>query len=123
MGFSRIHGGWAGRVASALLSLLVFGGAFDWGHVGGDDRDCNPVLVHHDHTAHRFSAAPTGGAPVPVHCYICHSLRLLHTGLAANNARVTADTSHTAVHGVLVLRNDRTIVDGRTSRGPPVLSL
>jgi hypothetical protein len=123
MRFLRVRRAWASRAACALLALVVFGGAFDWGHAGGDDPDCNPVLIHHDHSAHHFSAAPTGGAPLPDHCYICHSLRLLHTGLTASSARASADTSQTPVHGRVVVVDDRTTVDGRTSRGPPVLSL
>jgi hypothetical protein len=123
MSYSGIRAGWASRAVCALLTLVVFGGAFDWGHVGGDDPDCNPVLVIHDHTAHHFSATPTGGTPVSDHCYICHSLRLLHTGLTAASARATADTSHTALRGVVLLGNDRTTVEGRSSRGPPILSL
>jgi hypothetical protein len=124
MSFSRMRGALASRAIGALLTVLVCAGSFDWGHSGGDDPDCSPVLIHHDHTAHHFSAAPAGGgAPVPDHCYICHSLRLLHTGLTASSARAIADTSQAAVTDVVVLGSGRTTVDGRTSRGPPALSL
>jgi hypothetical protein len=121
--FSRIRSAYVSRAASALLALLVLGGAFDWGHAGGDDPDCNPVLVHHDHTAHHVAAAPATDTSVPEHCIICHSLRLLHTGLTATAAGVVTDTSEAGVTGVAVLALGATAVDGRTSRGPPALSL
>src|SRR3954451_9410056 len=71
------------RAVAMVLVALVSGGALNWGHPGGDDPDCNPVLVLHDHAAHRFSAAPSQTAPAPDHCYICHSLQLLHTSVVA----------------------------------------
>lgn len=76
------------RTIAALLSLLVCGGAVDWGHAGGDDPDCNVVVVPHDHSAHRFGASPSSNLPSPDHCYICHSLRLLHVALATSHERV-----------------------------------
>jgi hypothetical protein len=79
------------RTIAALLALLVCGGAVDWGHVGDDDAACSVVVVPHDHTAHRFSASPTGAPQVPDHCYICHSLRLLHVALAARQQRAAID--------------------------------
>jgi hypothetical protein len=74
------------RAISVVLVLVVCGSAVDWGHAGGDDPDCNVVFVKHDDAAHRFSAAPD---PLPAgdHCYICHSLRLLHTALATRGER------------------------------------
>src|SRR5579884_2952448 len=71
------------RSIAALLALLVCGGALDWGHIGGDDRDCDIVIVHHDHAAHRLSTAPARAPASNDHCYICHSLRLLHHAVAS----------------------------------------
>jgi hypothetical protein len=79
------------RTVAAALTLFVCGGTVDWGHLGGDDPDCNLVFVPHDHTAHRFSTAPSSGTPAQDHCYICHSLRLLHVALAQKHQRVTID--------------------------------
>ena len=85
------------RTVAAALVVLVCGGAIDWGHVGGDDADCNVVVVPHDHTAHRFAAPPSGGAPTADHCYICHSLRLLHVALAARQERAAVDLQRAQV--------------------------
>ena len=74
------------RAFAAVLAVLVCGGALDWGHLGGDDPDCTPVLVHHDHAAHRFGSAPSQSVPPADHCYLCHSLRLLHTSVIARAA-------------------------------------
>jgi hypothetical protein len=79
------------RAIAAALVFVVCGGAVDWGHIGGDDADCNAVVVPHDHAAHRFAANRTGGAPTPDHCYLCHSLRLLHVALVARHARTAVD--------------------------------
>ena len=83
------------RTVAALVSLLVCGGAVDWGHLGGDDADCDLVVVPHDHGAHRFTANPTGGTSVPEHCYICHSLRLLHAAVAVRHERAAIDLQRT----------------------------
>lgn len=75
------------RSIAAALALLVCGGALDWGHIGGDDADCDLVVVQHDHAAHRFASNRSGAVPAPDHCYICHSLRLLHVALATRHER------------------------------------
>jgi hypothetical protein len=89
MWMRAVRNGLSSRAVAALLAALVYGSAFDWGHAGGDDRDCDIVVVHHDHAAHRLTTAPT--APVSTdHCYICHSLRLLHHAAAGCCERVIA---------------------------------
>jgi len=75
------------RSVAAWVALVVCTGAVDWGHLGGDDADCSVVAVSHDHTAHRFSAR-LSDAPTADHCYICHSLRLLHAALAIRTQRI-----------------------------------
>src|ERR1700716_64062 len=75
------------RGLAAVLVALVGGGALNWGHAGGDDPDCDSAPVVHDHAAHRFTATPSHSTQPPDHCYLCHSLRLLHTSLAARGAR------------------------------------
>ncbi len=111
----------ASRVLAALLLLVVGGGTLDWGHVGGDDPDCDLVLVHHDHSAHRFSAAPAQTAPAADHCFICHTLRLLHTGLATRGIRVVADVRTNGVDAAVAVLRDTARLEGRPSRAPPVL--
>jgi hypothetical protein len=111
------------RALAAVLAAVVCGGALDWGHAGGDDPDCDPVFVHHDHSAHRWTAAPAQSVPPADHCYICHSLRLLHSSVAARGARVVL-----AVHSVPYLHVDSRNASGatlrvRSSRAPPLASL
>jgi hypothetical protein len=110
------------RAIAALLSLLVCGSALDWGHVGGDDRDCDIVVVHHDHNAHRISTAPLS-SPTNDHCFLCHSLRLLHHAVASRHGRVSLALQ--AVHrpdgDVLAVRDGLQI--GIASRAPPSVRL
>lgn len=84
---------WA-RCARGLALALVFvacGGALDWGHAGGDDADCGIALVQHDHHAHRLTSVPPGQPQPSGHCYICHSLQLLHAALKSRDGRVMVD--------------------------------
>jgi len=110
------------RAVGALLALLVCGGALDWGHIGGDDRDCDIVIVHHDHNAHRFSTAPPN-SPTDDHCYICHSLRLLHHAITSRYERA-AVSIHARLRvdsDVLAVRNGLQL--GVSSRAPPSVRL
>jgi hypothetical protein len=91
MWFGGVRNGWLARGLAAALALVVCGGAFNWGHAGGDDPDCGGALVRHDHNAHRFHSAPSGQPQPTGHCYICHSLRLLHAALKARDGRVVLD--------------------------------
>ena len=111
------------RVLVAILACLVSGGALDWGHLGGDDPDCNPVLVQHDHAAHRVGAAPSQSAPPADHCYLCHSLRVLRTSVIA---RVTGAVP--AIRSTPFRLADHRAAVGpvaaaRSSRAPPARSL
>jgi hypothetical protein len=105
-----------------MLALLVCGSALDWGHVGGDDRDCDIVLVHHDHSAHRFSTAPVS-SPTSDHCFVCHSLRLLHHAVASRHQRVTLTLGpvHRLDGNVVAVRDGLQI--GLSSRAPPAVRL
>jgi hypothetical protein len=44
-------------------------------HSEDDDALCSPVLVLHDHNAHRIGTAHAG-SDGPEHCFICHNLSL-----------------------------------------------
>src|SRR5579884_1366370 len=79
------------RTLALVLAAVVAGGAVDWGHTANDDPGCSPVLVLHDHEAHQFKL-PGTPAP-PDHCFICHSLRLLHGALVATLDPFVVDVS------------------------------
>ena len=111
------------RALAAVLAFVVSGGALNWGHAGGDDPDCDTTPVVHDHTAHRFSSAPSHSTPPADHCYICHSLRLLHTSLVARGPRVVAATpskQFAQLTALAVIDASRGAV---SSRAPPAVSL
>jgi hypothetical protein len=107
------------RAVAFAVALVICGGSVDWGHAGGDDPDCDLVLVHQNVPGH-VSTAPIGAPQSENHCYICHALRLLHSAL----------TSAGIWHGVLpgstplgsservIARREASI--GRTPRAPPV---
>jgi len=107
------------RTVAALLALVVCGGAVDWGHLGGDDADCDILVVPHDHSAHRFRANPPGGAPAPEHCYICHSLRLLHTALAVRHERAAINLQRTQLGDVSNAIACQRFGVSLSSRAPP----
>jgi hypothetical protein len=83
-----VRNGFLARGFATVLALVVCGGALDWGHAGGDDADCGIGLTLHDHDAHRFNGVPANPAPPANHCYICHSLQLLHSALKPHDGRV-----------------------------------
>jgi hypothetical protein len=111
------------RALAALLAIVVCGGALNWGHAGGDDPDCDPTPVVHDHNAHRFGAAPSHSTQPAEHCYICHSLRLLSNSLTAGGPRVVVavrSSQFVAVEALAVINAFGVAV---SSRAPPAVSL
>jgi hypothetical protein len=111
------------RSVAAFLAALVCGGALNWGHIGGDDRDCDvAVVTHHDHSAHRLSTAP-GNSSSNDHCYICHSLRLLHQAVTRRHERVVVAVRsvHRVDSDVLAVRDGLQV--GVASRAPPSVRL
>jgi hypothetical protein len=111
------------RGLSAVLAAVILGGALDWGHAGGDDPEFSVALVHHDHTAHRFRPAPSGLSQPADHCYICHSLRLLHAALAARRGRVAFSFQSTRYHQGDPLAAPSAFSIARSSRAPPAVRL
>jgi hypothetical protein len=111
------------RGLTVALAAMVLGGALNWGHVGGDDPDCDPVLVHHDHNAHRFTAAPSTSSPQTDHCYLCHSLRLLQTSLVARGAHAVTAVHSTPFSPIEGLAAKSVFAVDLSSRAPPSASL
>jgi len=120
----RAHNRFLSRSIAALLAVIVCGGALDWGHIGGDDRDCDVIVVtHHDHTAHRVSTAPANNSSSTDHCYICHSLRLLHHAVTSRYERVAAALQTVDRSGVDVIAVRDGSRVGIASRAPPAVRL
>ena len=111
------------RGLAIALAAIVVGGALDWGHAGGDDQESGVVLVHHDHTAHRFNSAPSKTPQSPEHCFICHSLRAFHTSLTANGARATVPPTSTLLWQREIVAVGSTFDIALAARAPPVSSL
>jgi hypothetical protein len=110
------------RAMAATLAVIVCGGALDWGHAGGDDPDCSGTPVSFAHTAQRFSPAslsPSSGD----HCYICHSLRLLHAGLVVRRERVPVELGSTPYRSARILAERRSVSVRLSSRAPPDVRL
>jgi hypothetical protein len=111
------------RTLAFALAVVVCGASLDWGHVGGDDPDCSITIVLHDHTAHRFTPAPPAGSQVPEHCYICHSLRLLHNALTATGSVPGLELSSTNCRHAGHLLARRVGSAALASRAPPAVRL
>ncbi|HZR23904.1 MAG TPA: hypothetical protein VFA59_09980 [Vicinamibacterales bacterium] len=111
------------RAFALLLSVAVCGGTLNWGHAGGDDPECEPQLVQHDHTAHRFTAETQQTGSQDEHCNLCHLLRLLQSALPSgsllNNRVSPLDTRRIADSDLVTPIVSVTI----QSRAPPAASL
>lgn len=122
-GLASVRAGAGTRYLAVVLALFVWGGAADWGHVAWDDPACDPVPVRHDHSAHRFTAGTPGSEPSDGHCYLCHSLRLLHTGLTARSI-LTPYTDVSSPYRIGVVITPNLLVAGvALSRAPPIALL
>ena len=117
-----VRKGFLARSFAAVLALVVCGAAVNWGHDGGDDADCSIALAH-DHSAHQIHTAPVNQPAPAGHCYICHSLQLLHSALKARGGEPARDDLSTqyAEANELLTRSVSTFV--RSSRAPPAVSL
>jgi hypothetical protein len=106
-----------------VLAVIVCGGALNWGHVGGDDPDCDSTPAVHNHAAHRFTSSPSHSTQPADHCYICHSLRLLHTSLAARGVRAVVAVRSAPFRQVEGLAVINVFGVALSSRAPPAVSL
>ena len=73
------------HAVAVLMTIAVCGGTVDWGHAGWDDPGCSPVVVQHDHAAHRVVPGARGTGGASDHCTVCHLLRTFHTALSAKS--------------------------------------
>jgi hypothetical protein len=115
------------RPACRAIALLLLGivslGASGWGHVGFDDAACDPIPVHHDHSAHRFGRGALPLTPPADHCLLCHSQRSLRTGLVAVHTPIADGDQATAVRGSDIVLAGRLFAPNALSRAPPVVLL
>ena len=118
-----VRNGFLARGLAVALMLVVCGGVVDWGHAGGDDADCRIALAQHNHDAHRFARAPENPPSPAGHCYICHSLQLLHSALNAQGGQAVRDRRSTQFREVDELSARSVASLARSSRAPPAVSL
>jgi hypothetical protein len=109
--------------ALALFALLVMLGSVPVAvtalvHDAGDDPDCQPSLVFHDHSAHRIGGGHSTSVPVSQHCVVCHWLQSLQTVLAGGSHAVpSSDVHHLALSAVPA--GDRRAAGDLPARAPP----
>lgn len=67
----------------ATLCCVVALSASSLFHHDDGDVDCGPLLVVHDHNAHRLLPDTGSSSTPPEHCYLCHwsSLRTLQASV------------------------------------------
>jgi hypothetical protein len=111
------------RALALLLASIVCAGATGLGHTTWDDPSCDPIPVHHDHNAHRFSSGRLPAAPADNHCLACHSLRLLRAGLVAIHAVIIDGAQFAAVGAADVVLSTGVLLSTAPSRAPPVVLL
>ena len=75
---------WFARLLSvATLLCVVTLSTSSLVHHDDGDADCGPLLIVHDHSAHRFVPDAASSAEQPEHCYLCHwsSLRTVEAAV------------------------------------------
>ena len=86
-------------------------------HSGDDDAMCNPVVVLHNHSAHRIGV-DHAVAPAPEHCFVCHNLSL-RSLVSTTSLSVPTVDEHEFVSRSLVF-DDLLLVARRSARAPPL---
>lgn len=108
------------RLAS-LLALFIITGSVPIStaallHDASDDS-CQPTLVHHDESAHRWNGTRTV-SPQPQHCAICHWLQSLQT-VVATVAVVDPASDTDLVHASLIAAAGTAGRGQLSARAPP----
>jgi hypothetical protein len=109
--------------AVSLFALLVMLGSVPVAvtalvHDDGDDPDCQPSLVLHDHSAHRIGTARTTPVPQGQHCVVCHWLQSLQT----TTPLATVGAPPSDCHQLAVVIHPLTLASVKSSlaaRAPP----
>lgn len=108
---------------ASLFALLVIAGSIPLSvaallHDAADDAVCQPALVVHDESAHRFEAARTT-TPESPHCYICHFLQSLRT-VESTVAVVAPSSSSQQLSATAVVAVGVSTLGHLPARAPPV---
>ena len=122
MRFTRLHRRLSARAFALLLSVVVCASTLNSVHAGGDDPECAPQFVQHDHAAHRFTTDVHRTASHEEHCTLCHLLRVLQTAMPSgsllDNRVSPLETRRVVDSGALTSIFNTTIA----SRAPPAVS-
>lgn len=89
-------------------------------HDRGDDPDCTPTLVVHDHGAHRIDAG-SETAPAAEHCLLCHWAQSFRHVTVAGRFMLPEAPSALLV-GADIVALATTLSAGSSGRAPPVLA-
>jgi hypothetical protein len=109
--------------AFAIVALLVITGSVPLSvsaivHDSGDDRDAAPLLVLHDHNAHRIGAAHGEAAPESQHCAVCHWLQSLHSAFSTTASPIPSFDSQRLASISLSLPSVASVIS-LAARAPP----
>jgi hypothetical protein len=114
--------GWRRIAAGTLVVLTVGLSAGPALHAGdGHDADCDPVVVVHDESQHRFAARPEATPfPSEAHCVVCHLFRV--SRVSHDDAAVDGFDPAPRVLGIAVddFRVSVTATVPLPARAPPV---
>jgi len=123
MFFPGLHRRLSTRIFALVLSVALCGGTLNWVHAGGDDPECAPQLIQHDHAAHRFATAVLGDGSRDEHCTLCHLLQVLQSALPSGSLldnRVSPRETQRVIDSALVTSIFNVTIP---SRAPPAAAL
>lgn len=104
---------------TALVLLATMPSSVTWlVHGEGDDPDCGPALVLHNHATHGLQRGPTSPSPEQQHCFVCHSQQLLFTALAIR-VGFSAE-SEGSLPQPAIARASAVVDNGAGARAPPL---
>ena len=85
--------------ATLLVSLASLGMSLYAPHPADcHDADCETILVAHDASAHRVTAAPAAAETHPLHCLVCHWARSFRPRIEVRFLTAPAAQAGVTVH-------------------------
>lgn len=115
----------AARVAATtLLWMLAVGSTAVAPHEDDcHDAACSPIVVEHDHSAHRISAPSADEDIHPLHCLVCHWVRAFRPRTEARFVSALASESGVSLPVQFFAIASRAPVAQPPLRSPPVLPI